>query len=400
MAEPNINVRGPFYAGAIQFHDNTIQTNLCVRNILWPAPPHPPQSANTNLHLCREPDRTRALVSFRNSSAGSMIIFNPVIKRPQATNSSSHDRQVADNPKDICAHLVTVHTISTRTLVVDLSAPPKIEEPGSSPFHLDMDGLTFERVHNADITCFFYGQPERVAAQSQQNSTPADRPARPPHFRYPEPAQILGWLRLNSAPSSQVFGAFADALQRSGVGSTSLRIERNWQDIQRTYIGMTEHDGGLWSYLIGNSPAGGTFISNAHSFLANRIWAAHGYLTNFGYNPEYVILPCLSLILLVWAVQFFAFKIRAAEVETPSKYISIGPLFILDRFVPLYKLREEHTKIRRYLTRKPSQDEDVEALIVSRRKVQYFDRLLVVLKIVGVFAAVFLAAAIGSLVAR
>jgi hypothetical protein len=371
LTAPDAQPRSRTYVATIQFHDNVVGTNLCIRDIRWPAPqPGVRSPDNTDIAKCRASERVRAVVSFRNSSVGSMVIFNPILTPRQLTPEGRLTRmppQTTGHPKDVCSHLITAHSISMRSLVVDLAEPPDLSKVGAVPFHLDIDGLTFDRVHNADITCFFSNEARPTIGDGGQIAR-------------------------------QVFGAFADALQKSGASAAALRIERNRQDTDRAHAAMTTS--GLWTFLSGNSSLEGTFISNLQAYLANRAWALHGALTNFGHNPEYVLLPALILILVVWLVQISVFRIWAAEVDSASRYITIGPLFILDRFVPLYKIREEHAKIKRYLTRKPIGSELVDPLVISPQTTQYFERMLVGLKIVGVFAAIFLAAAVGSLVAK
>jgi hypothetical protein len=83
----------------------------------------------------------------------------------------------------------------------------------AAPYYTYIDGLNFDRIHNAAPACT--GDMVQLATQVELPSTD----------------KVLHWLQKNKAPSSQPFTAFAAAFERAGESAVNLRIGRQTYDL-------------------------------------------------------------------------------------------------------------------------------------------------------------------------
>src|SRR5262249_42475002 len=82
------------------------------------------------------------------------------------------------------------------------------------PYFTYIDGLNFDRIHNASPAC--------------ANNTGIQLASQ---VELPSVDEVLQWLNKNAAPSSQPFTAFAAAFERAGENPTDLRVRRQTSDL-------------------------------------------------------------------------------------------------------------------------------------------------------------------------
>ena len=307
----------------------------------------------------------------------------------------------------------------------------------AAPYYTYIDGLNFDRIHNAAPACT--GDMVQLATQVELPSTD----------------KVLHWLQKNKAPSSQPFTAFAAAFERAGESAVNLRIGRQTYDLcaktarwaiprwlasvtgqcQRpeeeadpaptpaTQQDLARHPGEVPA--AGPAPSQGVLDSIANSAVDLVMiafnWGLYG-LADFGLRPAKVVWSILVAV-LAFAAWFWLClgvigfepkrKDDAAPAGTPDIW-PLGVLFLFDRLIPLYQIRDQHYSISKYYRRAtrgelktaPADSAPKPMLFLGRKvlvtpateaEARRIEKWLVVLRLIGAIFTIFLLAAVGSL---
>jgi hypothetical protein len=307
----------------------------------------------------------------------------------------------------------------------------------AAPYYTYIDGLNFDRIHNAAPACT--GDMVQLATQVELPSTD----------------KVLRWLEKNKAPSSQPFTAFAAAFERAGESAVNLRIGRQTYDLcaktarwaiprwladvtgqcprreqpadpaptLATQQDLAKHSADLPA--VGPAPSQGvldSIINNGVDVVMIAFnWGFYG-LADFGLRPAKVVWSILITVLLFAAwfwlcLGVIGFEPKRKDDGPPAATPDIWPLgvlFLFDRLIPLYQIRDQHYSISKYY-RRATRDELKTAPADSAAKPMLFlgrkvmvapateaqarriEKWLVVLRLIGAIFTIFLLAAIGSL---
>ncbi|MBV8511832.1 MAG: hypothetical protein JO289_16895, partial [Xanthobacteraceae bacterium] len=269
----------------------------------------------------------------------------------------------------------------------------------------------------------------------------------------PSSDKVLRWLEKNKAPSSQPFAAFAAAFERAGESAVNLRVGRQTYDLCE----KTSH----WTFprwlalhtgqcprrdeeadpaptpatqqalaLHPEGPPGSgsapgifaSFINNAVDLAMIAFnWGLYG-LADYGLRPAKVIWSILITVglfaLLFWFyLRVVGFEPKPKDDVPPAAAPDIWPLgflFLFDRLIPLYQIRDQHYSIskfyrcatRRELRAAPAGGPQTPMLFLGRKvlvapateaETRRIEKWLVVLRAIGAIFTIFLVAAIASL---
>ncbi len=307
----------------------------------------------------------------------------------------------------------------------------------AAPYFTYIDGLNFDRIHNASPACT--GDMVQLATQVELPST----------------EKVLHWLEKNKAPSSQPFAAFAAAFERAGESAVNLRVGRQTYDlcaktarwtIPRWFAGMTgqcpgreesgdpaptaaaqqdlaQHPGDRPT--TGPAPSQGIFESITNDgvdlvMLAFN-WGFYG-LADYGLRPAKVVWSILITV-VVFALWFWlclrvvGFEPKREDGAPPTATPDIWPLgflFLFDRLLPVYHIRDEHHAISKFY--RPAKRRELKTASASsaprpmsvlgckvlvvpatEAEARRIEKWLVVLRVIGAIFTIFLLAAVASL---
>jgi hypothetical protein len=307
----------------------------------------------------------------------------------------------------------------------------------AAPYFTYIDGLNFDRIHDATPACT--GDMVQLASQVELPSTD----------------KVLHWLEKNKAPSSQPFTAFAAAFERAGESAVNLRVGRQTYDLcaktvrwtiprwlaevtgrcqhrdeeadpaptPATQQDLAQHPGDIPA--AGPAPPQGvldSIIGNVVDLVMIGFnWGLYG-LADFGLRPAKVVWSILITV-FVFAVWFWLYlrvigfepkrKDDAPPGATPDIW-PLGFLFLFDRLIPLYQIRDQHYAISKFYRRvtrgelkvAPVGSAPTPMLFLGRKvlvapateaEARRVEKWLVVLRAIGAIFTIFLLAAIASL---
>ena len=135
-----------------------------------------------------------------------------------------------------------------------------------------------------------------------------------------------------------------------------------------------------------------------------------GILAGHGYKPQQIVWTVLVTLLVFFLIFWRRLRIVGYSVESnPDKIKPIGFVFLFDRLVPAYHLREENYHIAHYFVRPRKVDShatktlrffgrDLPVVEASDNDRERAERYLDILKFSGFVFAIFIAAAVSRLV--
>jgi hypothetical protein len=287
-----------------------------------------------------------------------------------------------------------------------------------------LNGLQFEQVYSARLAsgavkCGY--DPENTKETKAEyviNSIDSLKSPLPA----PTVADVMSLLNSNAGRSTQPFAAFVDVFQKNGEDNKAKQLRIEKADIElllntNRVIGrnagedpetasiplLQSHFEWAWNSIRGMM----TFISDlVRLFFGYVLWL----LADNGYRPEKVGWFVSIVIILSFVYFWFWIRIIAIKPEKKPTPLPIGLTFLFDRLLPAYQIRADHYNIEAYLERvKKSHPhgEDFTYMKMTFRvakadakTVQRAERTLDILKFVGLILAVFLVAALNSLVSR
>jgi hypothetical protein len=385
--------------------DSTVQAAFCLTSFAWLAPRNDlPDDAHPI-----------SILALDGTRINGNLIINLWGEQPsrvaQLQPEDPNYRRVTDK------HKFEAVGLSAGALIFDFS-------DNARPYFTYLDGLKFDRVHKAVPAC--------TSRSGAKLATQVELPS---------VDDVLPWLDKNAARSSQPFAAFVAAFEQAGESATRLRIKSKTADLcEKTtrWFPFVERwcPGHRFSSMAAGDEAAperrqtgaageiGEIFSNTGEVLALAFQWMLFLLADHGLRPAKVV---WSVALTLWVFMIWFWLIigivgfepkrdekEAAAGEAPALW-PISILFLFDRMIPLYRIRDEHYAIAK-VYRRASADE-----IDARRgqpgppyPMYYFGRKyllspggeadlrrtekwLVVLRVMGVVFTIFLLAAIGEL---
>jgi hypothetical protein len=395
--------------------DSTVRSAFCVASFAWVAPKG----------ALPDDDHPVTILALDGTKVGGNLIVALWSGAP--TDVSTLRPGSKDYDLITGKHKFEAIGVSAGALIYDFN-------DNTRPYFTYIDGLNFDRIHNASPAC---ASDTGIQLASQ--------------VELPSVDEVLQWLNKNAALSSQPFTAFAAAFERAGESPTDLRVRRQTYDLcEKT---------ARWVPFVSRmcpryqppdpSPAASDQMAGARqsdappsptptrsgigsvvSALGEWITITFGWglylLADHGLRPAKVVwsvlIALVAFVALFWLwLGIVGFEPKRKEAEQPSEAAPdiwpISLLFLFDRPIPLYQIREEHYAISKFFrraTRKetrttpsafggppyPMSYFGTKVLVwpatdAERRRVESW---LVVLRVVGVIFTVFLLAAINTLV--
>ena len=300
----------------------------------------------------------------------------------------------------------------------------------TSIYGTQLDGLKFGRIHNNLANCEFKSETDLPNGKTSGSSA---RPV-PPTVE-----QVATWLSRSQKPSSssQPFTAFADAFENIGEDATSLQVARASQELwDKTYDWLNSSPFPLgWSLRSFRS----TFLDSIP--LAFR-WVLRA-VADHGYRPGKAVYGVLLTLAFFWSIFWLKLNIVAFEsekkpdaaskatqagqadpnsasvAEAETGLLPVSFLFLFDRLIPAFEIRQENYSIGKVYGRvaslgrfwsKPigSSSHPVYELRylrmthnlipLSEEEKYRFKKWLIALRIIGVAWGVFLLAALNALI--
>jgi hypothetical protein len=323
------------------------------------------------------------------------------------------------------------------------------------PYGLSLSGLRFEHVYASDVACD-YDPNFNLSDSDLKRAAPGHAGVRNlgndadpgAHSRLPRVEEVMGWLSGNSLATTQPFAAFVDVFQKHGEDNDAkaLRIAKADAELclkARRIIGKwlcgkrSETDTGTLPAAVSNayavSPAAAIPRSDEQNWWTNsasmfRSWIDWGndfvsvvlggvlwLIADNGYHPEKV--GWFVALSIAAFGTYFWIALKAVGLLPKEKHIilPIGIVFLFDRLLPAYQIREDHYNVAAFFKRVPrksaiSAKGDLKTmrylgrdfLVVAADEAERLriERSLDVLKVVGLILAVFLVAAINAIVSH
>jgi hypothetical protein len=403
--------------GSFLISDTRIRSSLCLRSFHW-------------LQGAQAPTSYVTLGDVYVGTAASIDLAKPG-PRPGASTETNHKLEMMG--------------FETGSLFLNFNDARKPQ-----PCGLAISGLKFEHVYASDVACdydpFFSdtdtakakaaqaAQAVRAHALARNLGNDADPGA---SSRLPEVAEVMGWLNGNSLATTQPFAAFVDVFQKHGEDNDAkaLRIAKADAELclkARRIIGQwvcgkrMEPDAapastasiastgapaakppGWWSNLVSMF---GSWIDWSNDFISVMLGGVLRLIADNGYHPEkvgwFVVVSIAVFGVYFWLV------LRAIGLLPKEKTIilPIGIVFLFDRLLPAYQIREDHYNVASFYKRVPKNTAGAVTMRYLRRDFKVvavndverlrIERSLDVLKVVGLILAVFLVAAVNAIVSH
>jgi hypothetical protein len=390
--------------------DSTVQAAFCLTSFVWMAP-------KSDLPDIAHPISIVAL-------NGTKINGNLIVDLWDDEHSSVGRLQPGHKDYKLVRkkHKFEAIGITAGALIYDFD--------NARPYFTYIDGLKFDRIHKAKPAC------------TNESSTKLAT-----HVELPSTNDVLLWLEKNAAPSSQPFMAFAAAFEQAGTSPTSLRVR------QRT-VELCGQTAGWFPFVAPHCPgerfspdffAGSEEVSNKLKQSgvlsgASEVFSGTGeilmlgfrwtlfLLADHGLRPAKVVwsvgIALLALFCWFWLILgIVGFEPKSKDNQVPAGQSPvlwpITFLFLFDRMIPAYKIREEHyaiTKVYRKATegeikagpRAPGEPPYPMYYLGNKYLVwpagdteqRKLEKWLVVARIIGLVFTIFLLAAINALTSR
>jgi hypothetical protein len=248
----------------------------------------------------------------------------------------------------------------------------------------------------------------------------------------PRVEDVTRWLSdKNTATTTQPLAAFIDVFQKNGEDDSvkQLRIAKASAELRRTASRMfssksaddsaeapaANDNSSILAAVVALVTGVGASIWNTIIAIPDYVAVFLGYalklLADSGYRPEKVGWAVLGVMVLS-AIYFWLFEgVVAIKPEKKDSLRPIGVTFLFDRLLPAYQIREDHYKIESFMRRAGKDEGPVDPnfkylwsklrvvkIEQGDKAIQRVEPALDVVKFVGLVLAIFLVAALNSLV--
>ena len=411
-----------------QFFDNQVQS-LCLRSFGWLAPA--PGTA----------DPTSILALHGTKVANNLIIDvgDSEQKKSLSDPESGKRKELAKTRR------FEALSVSMDTLIFNFLADE------TQDYVTYLDGFKFNQVRDGALDCEYQQpKPEETGLAAIDKNGAAKRRRIKTGVAVPDVKNVEHWLQRNGASSSQPYTAFVDALDKAGGDAVHLRIAQKSRDVCENtipWLGWTikwfcnkriRSQAALEAYEDPSDRRPRSAVAERASAVVRGgtdilvlvyQWVLWG-LADHGFRPSKALLATLLVLGAFWLS--FWFKLRIVGFEPIPKEKSkqhlgekqsvagpdiwpIGPLFLFDRLVPVYRIRDEHYSIARYFRgarpdeipehRNPGKPPYRMAFFrknyfvcpVGEEEKARAEKWLVVLRVIGAVLSVFLLAVINAL---
>jgi hypothetical protein len=238
----------------------------------------------------------------------------------------------------------------------------------------------------------------------------------------------MTWLSENKANSTQPFSAFIEVFQKNGEGNAARELqigkadkELNDKAIQLFALSKDANESSPKNVEQARTAQNGIFspvskvVQRGGVFVTNLVGIFFGYvlsiLADHGYRPEKVGWFVAIVLLLSFVYFWLGIKVIAIRPQNKSEpALPIGFTFLFDRLLPAYQIREDHYKIDKFLLRVRRGDREAQkfkymhmtfyVLPAGAQIARRVERALDVIKFLGLVLAIFLVAALNSLVSH
>ena len=388
--------------GTFVFVGNRVKSSLCVRSFNW---------------LSDKDDRTLKSNIYLNEN----VIVGATWLDVTQTEKIENEKSEAGYEESIIP-IFTILNVGTGTLVLNFDLATQDQD-----LSLTVNGLQFERIYTSNARCesalaLRSGKPKQPGARDLQKEL-----AFPPKLELPKTEQIIAWINKNEfANTQQPFAEFVKVFEKAGdsEGAKELKIRAANAALESSLCGLAPSSWLARVGLCAVHAAGSTReegpASKPSMFDEGIRWVEKTVVAVFklmlwglaehGYRPERIGWFVLGTVLLLWVLSPFAFGVVGYSVEgNPEKIEPISLVFLFDRLLPAYKIREQNYKIKRFYV-VPEKSSDRETIRVRRFFKQWrvaeatdqenarVERRLDFLRFLGLVFTIFIIAAIGNLV--
>jgi hypothetical protein len=413
--------------GSFLISDTRVKSSLCLRSFHWL------QGASTPI----------SYVTLTDVNVGTAASIDPAQSdlQPGASTDKNHNLEIMG--------------FEAGSLFLNFNAKGEAQ-----PYGLSLSGLKFEHVYSSNIVCDYdpnfsdtdTKKPAPAGAGANLGND-ADPGA---NSRLPKVEEVMGWLSDNSLATTQPFAAFVDVFQKHGEDNDakSLRIAKADAELclkARRILGewicgkRLESKAGFAAASKASTGSAtmpqveqpsrrkgsvlGSMIDWGNDFASVILGGVLSLIADNGYHPEKV--GWFVILSIVGFGVYFWLGLKAVGLMPKDKHIilPIGAVFLFDRLLPAYQIREDHYNVAYFFKRvpkkpaKPAGDSLVppvdgsvtmeDGLMEMRYLGRVFqvvpadeterlqiERSLDVLKVVGLIFAVFLVAAINAIVSH
>ena len=428
--------------------DSIIKSSLCVNQFRWLAPrdagPYTSQDFFTPRRNTEEYLRT--VIAINGNAIGSNLIID---LWPQDTGEKNLNYEVSAR-----LHKFEAIGVKAGGLVIDFA------ERNQNHVITAVDGLQFERLYNGHASCEYGGSEASPLYDDRSLLLISDFKDA---LELPKVEDALRWLDLNTIGSTQPYTAFATAFRNAGVDSAPIIIarenrelceraarwvplailknvcrdlssdrgdnagdpSRNLSNLKLRSNDTSDRAGHGWNQL------GEALLSIPNQLSDLALLSFHGglyFLADHGYRPGKVLWWITLTLCVFWALFLWPLKVVAYTSKAKSSTLEpqplagpkvrrIGFLFLFDRMLPAYQIDSAHYEIESYfkriqiseMTSRVPPPPVVRRLfffewpierITKQQEIDRIENLLVVLRVLGVVFAIFLAAAVSALIAH
>jgi hypothetical protein len=436
------NPFGQSYRAEFFVFDSIIKSSLCITEFRWLAPRDAGPYTSAEFFAPRKDTEQylRTVVAINGDTIGGNLIID---LWPKDTGEANLDYKVAQS-----LHKLEVIGVKASGLIIDFL------DKNQSHVITAVDGLNFDRVYSAPAACEYGGSKSAPAIYDQRTlSIITDFTET---LELPKVEDALKWLDLNKIVSTQPYTAFATAFKNAGVDSTAIDIAREnrelceraarWlpftilrrfcrtaAEIRESEVGESQKKPAIEttpaSLQSGWHELGMAFLSIPSQLADLAQLGFRGglyFLADHGYRPGKVLWwVTLTLVVFwlwfIWPLKVVAYTSKTgslASEHSPADIPKMRPLgfsFLFDRLLPAYQIDSAHYEIESYFKRVAVSEtagrmppppvvrrllffEWPVERVTNQREVEHIEKLLRVLRILGVVFAIFLGAAVSALI--
>jgi hypothetical protein len=206
------------YISEFFIFDSKIASSLCISEFTWFSPPDNDFSAakiffKNNIH---DPhyttvDYLRTVIAINGNNIGNNFIID------LWPSDQTRITNMTDDETSKRLRMFEAIGVKTGALIIDF-------KDSSRQYFTLLDGLKFNRIHNAHAVCEYGGSTEKTFPTGNRKlSIISDFTEQ---LKLPTIRDVLDWLDLNESGSTQPYTAFAEAFEAAGMDSTRIKVAR------------------------------------------------------------------------------------------------------------------------------------------------------------------------------